>query len=529
MLQSIAHSILGLKKQKHCFANLQEQLSDISTNAGLKVLFWDTGGFHSIFERNLLLLTALKARGHDCQIILEDGTASASMSRSVQENLPLNQWASTEKSVAKKIFNLAKLYKQDFSTSRIFISAKELMDIDLIARNVPKDRILDYKYEGINVGQIAASSAIRYYKGFIIELNDLLKYEEVLRKFFYASLVNTRVAANALESIQPDTVITSHGVYCDYAPITKIAKKKKKTIVCWCSGHEKGHYFFTIPKGIEKLQLRRITNNSWNKIKKAPLTKNQKNKLFAYLEKRYADDSTAIDMPHAPLKNFNLKSDKPRACIFTHISWDSSTDMASTVFSNSNEWLIKTIDHMVKNDQVSWYIRVHPGEITDGSQYPASQLIKEKYPILPDHIKVWWHDDNINTWDILQTIDVGITIFGTIGMELTSLGKNVITAGEGHYGNKGFTIDSKSEAEYYNNLNKIPKLKPLINEKIILAQKYAHSYFLERQVNLDFFGTDSHWNTFDCNKLKNIFPGKDKILDKVCTSIVNNKDVILST
>jgi hypothetical protein len=62
---------------------------------------------------------------------------------------------------------------------------------------------------------------------------------------------------------------------------------------------------------------------------------------------------------------------------------------------------------------------------------------------------------------LFDVADYGITVRGTIGMELPCFGIPVVTAGTGRYAGRGFTIDPGSRAEYaavLSRLHEIPRL-----------------------------------------------------------------------
>jgi len=225
-------------------------------------------------------------------------------------------------------------------------------------------------------------------------------------------------------------------------------------------------------------------------------------------------------------KKFNFYNSNKIFCLFAHVNWDASFDQSSMLFNNANSWVLETLEEMKSNKDVNWIIRVHPGESIDGSVFTTYDLIKKYYKLnnLPSHIKVIADKTDINSYSLYKFIDGGITIFGTVGIELAVLGKPVITAGNSHYSNKGFTIDNKSKKQYFLNIKNASKLNLLSENKIILAKKYAYNYFIDRQIPFNFLNKkQGHWADLDIAYLPKLLPGKDKIIDKVCSRIILGK------
>jgi len=104
---------------------------------------------------------------------------------------------------------------------------------------------------------------------------------------------------------------------------------------------------------------------------------------------------------------------------------------------------------------------------------------------LPGHVKILRANTVLNTWSLIQSMDYGLTVRGTIGMELPCFGIPVITAGSGRFSNYGFTIDPKDKKEYEETLLNIHNVKPLDEYTMELAMKHAFYVFLKRTVSFD--------------------------------------------
>ncbi|MBK8550521.1 MAG: hypothetical protein IPL53_05435 [Ignavibacteria bacterium] len=427
-------------------------------------------------------------------------------------------------------------YSVEYSLAGEYIDEQKKEELKILSESVPLQEIFHYKYQGVDVGMLAWSSVVRYMKGFLIEKKDLKTKDEILlRKYFYAGLINTFIADEVIKKFKPVSIYGSHGVYVDYAPPILLAFLKGISAIIWSSGFKDFFHYFTVPKKPNKMEFRGITDSEWKKRKETPLSYEENKTLDAYIHNRFNKgnkrDFLNITLPESTedlRKKLGFGNDKKIVCLFLHVSWDLSFDLSKMIFNNANEWLYETLKVIFETKDVNWIIRVHPGEKVSGSLYTNDDFIKENFKTIPDHVRILWSDSEINSLGLYKLIDAGITLFGTMGAELPILGKPIISGGEAHFSDKGFTIDAKSKEEYFELLKNISSLNSLSTEQIDLARKYAFSYFVQRQIPINIIEkSEGHFGNIDLRKLHHLLPGNDLIMDAICDSIILGKDVIL--
>jgi len=164
--------------------------------------------------------------------------------------------------------------------------------------------------------------------------------------------------------------------------------------------------------------------------------------------------------------------------------WDANLFYGKDLFENGfGEWIVETVKAMEKNKTVNWIIKVHPAnrfkhEIEGiKGEYRELKAIKDAFGAIPENIKIMYPEDEINPYSLFQIADYGITVRGTIGMEMPCFGKPVLTAGTGRYSGKGFTIDSSSKEEYLQKILHIEEIPGLDEEKKRLALLYFYILF----------------------------------------------------
>jgi hypothetical protein len=497
------------------------------------------GNFPGIIARNGLFATALKLRGLSVRTILCDGAPVACIQRGIEQSEALEDWPRRCSACAAAAREVAQKYCLDVSWVGDYINDASRRDFERLAKEIAVGDLLYYVHQGTEVGRMAWSSFNRHMKGLLVNAADLtLEQEQILRKYFYAALVNVHAADAAIAKLSPASVLTSHGVYVDYAPAMSVARQRRLAAVSWSSAYAEGHHYFTVPQGANQLLLQGVSRNElWEERATTPLTEAEEQRLERFLHNRYfrgaARDINVFSAPEervALRRRLGLRPGRPVFCIFAHVNWDACFDMSSMIHPNANVWTIETIEGLIANEDVDWIVRIHPGELTDGSVLSTGDVIKDHFPSLPGHIKVLWADSDINSFGLYRMIDGGVTIFGTAGVELAAMGKPVILAGHAHYGRKGFTVDADSPKAYRDALAGAASIGPLSAQQTALARRYAYWYFVQRQIPIQAINLgQGHWGDLDLERLDSLLPGRDPIMDSVCRNIVEGRDFILPT
>lgn len=180
-------------------------------------------------------------------------------------------------------------------------------------------------------------------------------------------------------------------------------------------------------------------------------------------------------------KLLNLDN-RPVVMLAANVLGDSLTLGRDIFASSMTEWITKTVQYFAKRTDVQLVIRVHPGEKLVPQAKSMGTVVKEALPELPNHIHVIGALDSINTYDLIEIADVGLAYTTTVGLETAMNGRPVISCGQTHYRDRGFTLDPNTWAEYYSTLEKVLADIPAhkLNEKQIeFAWNYAYRFFFE--------------------------------------------------
>src|SRR5207244_11904279 len=166
------------------------------------------------------------------------------------------------------------------------------------------------------------------------------------------------------------------------------------------------------------------------------------------------------------------------------------------VYPDQGQWFQETLKLAAESTDVQWLVKLHPAlfwklEQEAARTEPAElETIRETLGALPPHMRLVRPDDDVDNTDLFQIIDAGVTIRGTVGLELPRLGIPVLTAGTSDYTGRGFTIDAETVEEYERNVRTVAQLDGLGPEQVRLANLYAYGVFCVRPWRFSSFALD---------------------------------------
>lgn len=186
------------------------------------------------------------------------------------------------------------------------------------------------------------------------------------------------------------------------------------------------------------------------------------------------------------IEKLGLDSGKKIAVVFSHVLWDANLFYGEDLFKDYGEWFVRTVAAACANPHLNWLIKVHPANVWKrayekvAAEYAEVVLIRRAIGDLPAHVKLIPADSDISTYSLFQSIDYGITVRGTSGMELACFGKPCITAGTGRYSGLGFTVDSPTREVYLSKLAHLHELPLMTDDEVARAKWHAYAAFILR-------------------------------------------------
>ena len=323
---------------------------------------------------------------------------------------------------------------------------------------------LSFEHNNINFGRIVLSSYFRNIFSGKIDLNQetLQDIKNILLDF----LAFEKSIEDFLSDNNFSYLISTEIFMEEYALVAKIACKKSIPFLRFETTYADGEYMVSkVNSDNFHDHGSSISSKTFDQIKnhiplKKIIQKNKnnfsnryenKNSLFAksnYNDSEYLDNNEIM-------KKLNLNPNKKTGIIFSHILYDVIFAYGDGYFDNYYRWLGETIKIISKFNDTQWILKLHPSNMWRGEvgkqlidKYEEIRVIEEYVGSIPHNLKIVDQSIKILPNSLMSLCDLGITVRGTSGIELATMGKKVITLGKGRYDKYNFTNFCENLNEY---------------------------------------------------------------------------------
>ena len=276
-----------------------------------------------------------------------------------------------------------------------------------------------------------------------------------------------------------------------------------------------------------------IANASWTQILELPWSDKYREDVMAQFARGYKEGAwfryknLATDQKQVAkqelLAQLGLDSAKKTAVIYSHILNDANLFYGQDLFSGGyEEWLVETVRVAAENPHVNWVLKLHPSNVYRNAklgytgEYGEILALKHAFGKVPDFLRVVYPEEKTSPFSFFQITDFGITVRGTVGLELPCFGVPVLTAGTGRYAGKGFTVDSATREEYLAKIRAIHDIQPLTEEQTRRGQRYAYFVFRVRPARYGYMFSDQYNFPLEHSRNRDIALGEmplDALLD----------------
>ena len=453
---------------------------------------------------------ALQLRGHEVKMII-CGCALNMCTTFHRVDHPPNKWSCDNcTNFSKKFYETANL---PYATYNDYLSQHE---VDNIYNKVNKMTVKECEkmaYKKVNVGYHALISVERYFRGAIPLEKD---YESILRKELVNAMISVDVAEKALDEKKWDLLVTSHMCYSSWGSFTDYFNEKGVKISQWATIEQ------------DKISIDRWKSDEYFKIylneikKKKPLNKNETDEINQFIDRRKKGEQGQVQLygfsetkKERLEKEFNFKKFEKTYVMFPNVPWDAGLAGEKSAFKNVIEWVFYTIELFKDKPKLQLIIKIHPSELkVMESKETVKDIIKNKYPNLPENIHIIPPDTTISPYSLFPFIDVGIVYNGTIGLEMSIQNIPVVVSYPVHYWDKGFTHDVKTRKDYLKIL--FENIKPLPDQQN-LAKKYAYFHFIKKGIPRNWIRHDNFFTTgLKIKSFEDLMPGKNYYIDHIC-------------
>lgn len=293
-----------------------------------------------------------------------------------------------------------------------------------------------------------------------------------------ATLLNTRIY---------DRVIVPNGLSLDFGAVFRLAKYfgfPVSSIEFWDIAN-------TVVVSKDAPVVAIDTNELWTQDAPHLLSEVRRLRMQAAVNARQKPatelltikyQSVEVKPPEQIRTQLGLRSDRPIVLICPNVPFDSIFYVERNKnFTTMGEWLIKTVEYLILRTDCQVIIRSHPAEVHHDTLGATESLIRERFPDLPEHIKIVPPKAPVNTYALMSIADLGLVYASTTGLEMAMRGIPIVCGiSNQHYNQKGFTIDPGTPGEYFIWLDRIlhdPQAFRLTPRQIELAWCYADIFF----------------------------------------------------
>ncbi len=290
------------------------------------------------------------------------------------------------------------------------------------------DELMNFEFDGVNIGRGVASSIISLRRNFEISSHT--------EKDFIA--FQTRMAINVylnfkkyVELLNPEEIYLFNGRFAECHPILGLAKKynlRFKSMEVSSSKKRYEIYDNHLPHSIEK-RIGRL-EKIWNSAVAEERIKVAK----SWFEKRRAG-TNKIGIVFTGDQNENELPKGFDSNLMNIAIFNSSEDEMKVIeewqhdiFENQNQVIEELVKHFANHPKIHFYLRVHPnlGKVDNAQSRGIKVMNYPNLTIIPS-------SDSVDTYALMQACDKTISFGSTTGIEATYWGKPSILFGKSFY------------------------------------------------------------------------------------------------
>ena len=418
----------------------------------------------------------------------------------------------------------------------------------IIEQGSTVQKLLDLTVDKVRIGKNSLSWVARQLRAGSINLTDP-EHRSLVDETIKKSIIAFRASQVIVSEIKPDLALFLERGYTPAGELFDICIASGVNTIQWLGAPQSGTFLFKRYNSTNQVyHPLALDPVSWQKIKEMDWSQERDDLLMDKLQSHYKSgawfnrqqlqENKTIKTQNEIVSQMGLDPSKKIAVIFTHILYDATFFYGESLFADYAEWLTETVREAIANPNLNWLIKVHPVNVwrsaADGvpMEQLEATLLHDTFGVLPDHVKIIPADTDINTYSLFEIIDYGLTVRGTVGIELPCYGIPAVTAGTGRYSGNGFTVNPKTVKEYRLILAHLHLRGSLTDGEINLARRYAFGSFFLRPKKIDFFNFDFHANDYNqplfaANTYVRKADGDAKDMNAIADWMVNNNELDL--
>jgi hypothetical protein len=366
--------------------------------------------------------------------------------------------------------------------------------------------LVELEIDGFRIGRNVQSFVVRHFRVGRLDDNDR-GHRELSRKTLARSLAAKHFVESFLAERRPDVAVFNERGYTPAGEVFDGCVLLGIDTVQWSGAPQSDCLIYRrydlATRGEHPLAL---SDRMWERLLSMPWAAEHDGAVAERIAANYASGAwynrqqlqkgKLVLSPVDVRRALGLDAAKKTAVIFSHILYDATFFYGESLFEDYEQWLVETVRAAIANPNLNWVVKVHPVNVwrsrMDGAELVQleAQALHKHFGALPHHVKVMAADTDINTFSLFDAVDYGLTVRGTIGMELPCFGIPVVTAGSGRYSGRGFTVDPPTREKYAALLSRLHDLPRLGEDAVRRARLHYHGALNLRPVPMRSFVLD---------------------------------------
>lgn len=149
-----------------------------------------------------------------------------------------------------------------------------------------------------------------------------------------------------------------------------------------------------------------------------------------------------------------LRRPGPLALLGTNVVGDSSTLRRQTILRSQQAWLEVTIAFFKQHPEWNLLIRAHPDEVWVKARLRMAELARQ-YASDASNIYIIGSEEDVNTYALIDAVDLGLAWVSNIGLDMALRGKPVVMGARPKYTGLGVVHEPASVDEYLNLISQL--------------------------------------------------------------------------
>ena len=368
------------------------------------------------------------------------------------------------------------------------------------------DDIKRLRFREAWIGPQILSTVFRQLKASSLDVRDT-ETRRLLEATARNSLDGVFIGYKVFEVVRPNLLVTGEANYAFKGALVDIAVSRDIDVIHFNQVVRDNAILFkrlnrasrrTHPNSLGPATWKTVQEESWTPEKEAALEQEWAER---YGNVRFIQNRDQPGVRHRTraeiCSQLEIEPGRKIVCVFSHVLWDTNLFFGEDLFADFSDWLWNTARIAGEVTTVDWVFKLHPANHwkseMEGTGRESADLDLIRRALggqIPSHIHFLEPRCGISTLSLAKALWAGITVRGTVGMELPCFGVPGITAGTGRYSSRGFTVDSGSVEEYTGVLRNIADLPRPTRDQVILAKKHVHAVFLRRLWKMSSFRSD---------------------------------------